>query len=370
MTSSPDWLTGPGEPGLVSVVIPTYNRAYILGAAIQSALDQTYQPVEVIVADDGSRDGTAELVKAFDARVRYIRQENAGVSAARNTGMRNARGEFVALLDSDDQWLPWKLEAQVAVLRRFPEAGMVWTDMVAIDEQGRHLSETYLRQFYVAHRKIHIEAVLQPGGTLAGLWPGAPAAVASRPLYAGELFASMLLGNLVHTSTVLLRRSRLAQVGGFDLSLKRSGEDYEFHLRTTSFGPVAFLDASSILYRVGAADQLTAPEYTLDMARNNLETVQRWLAQGGTRITLPRRAVRARLAESYAWVGEQELLAGASHDSRRHLWRSVRLDPANPHRVMALLCTFLPSPVFLAANRGRKALRALVGLTGAGSLLP
>ena len=88
------------------------------------------------------------------------------------------------------------------------------------------------------------------------------------------------------------------------------------------------------------------------------------------RITLPRRAVRARLAESYAWVGEQELLAGASHDSRRHLWRSVRLDPANPHRVMALLCTFLPSPVFLAANRGRKALRALVGLTGAGSLLP
>lgn len=370
MPSSPDWLTGAGEPGLVSVVIPTYNRAYILGAAIQSALDQTHQPVEVIVVDDGSSDGTADLVRGFDARVRYIRQDNAGVSAARNTGMRSARGEFVALLDSDDQWLPWKLAAQVAVLRRFPEAGMVWTDMVAIDEAGQHLSETYLRQFYVAHRKIRIEEVLQPGGTLSDLWPTAPSGAAGRPVFTGELFASMLLGNLVHTSTVLIRRSRLAQVGGFDLSLKRSGEDYEFHLRTTSFGPVAFLDASSILYRVGAADQLTAPEYTLDMARNNLETVRRWLNEGGSRITLPRNAVRARLAESYAWVGEQELLTGATHDSRRHLWHSVRLNPANPHRVMALLCTFLPSPVFLAANRGRKVIRTLVGLTGIGSLLP
>ena len=360
MTSVSDFLPGPGQPGLASVVIPTYNRAYILDAALQSVLEQSYPSVEIIVVDDGSRDGTAALVQGYDARVRYLYQENAGVCAARNLGLRSARGEFVALLDSDDQWLPWKLAAQVAILRRCPEVGMVWTDMIAIAEDGHRLDEAYLRRFYSAHRKVAIETVLQRAGAVAEFWPDAPADVGAKPVYTGDLFSSMILGNLVHTSTVVLRRERLAQAGGFDISLKRSGEDYEFHLRTCSLGPVAFLDASSILYRVGAVDQLTAPEYTLDMARNNLETVQRWLARGGPRVTLPERVIRARLAESHAWVGEQALLAGAARESRTHLWQSLRLGPVTAIKLVSLLFTFLPLAVFHAANRGRKAVRSMV----------
>jgi hypothetical protein len=266
----------------------------------------------------------------------------------------------VALLDSDDQWLPWKVAAQVAVLRNSPEAGMVWTDMVAIDEDGKELDPAYLRHFYSAHRKVRIEDVLQRVGVLDQIWTDAPSEAAAAPVYSGDLFPSMFLGNLVHTSTVLLRRDRLAIVGGFDLSLKRSGEDYEYHLRTSSFGPVAFLDASSIHYRVGAADQLTGPEYTLDMARNNLETVQRWLVRGGTRVSIPKEVLRARLAESYAWLGEQELITGASREARNHLWLSVILGSLNAHRLIALLCTFLPLSIFHAANRWRKALRGLL----------
>src|SRR6185436_10196720 len=109
---------------LVSVVVPTYNRAYCLARTIDSALGQTHPSVEVIVVDDGSVDETAEMVAArygSDARVRLIRQANAGVSAARNTGLRVARGDYVALLDSDDVWEPWKLELQVACMRARPE---------------------------------------------------------------------------------------------------------------------------------------------------------------------------------------------------------------------------------------------------------
>ena len=105
---------------LVSVVVPTYNRAYCLARTIDSALGQTHPSVEVIVVDDGSVDETAEMVAArygSDARVRLIRQANAGVSAARNTGLRVARGDYVALLDSDDVWEPWKLELQVACMQ-------------------------------------------------------------------------------------------------------------------------------------------------------------------------------------------------------------------------------------------------------------
>jgi glycosyltransferase involved in cell wall biosynthesis len=98
---------------LVSVIIPTYNRAYCLGATVDSALAQTHCEVEVLVVDDGSSDHTREFVLdqyRHEPRVRYLYQENTGVSGARNHGLRAAQGDFIAFLDSDDLWLPWKLE--------------------------------------------------------------------------------------------------------------------------------------------------------------------------------------------------------------------------------------------------------------------
>src|SRR5690349_2852214 len=120
---------------LVSVVIPTFNRAYCIAQTIDSALAQTHENIEVLVVDDGSKDNTAELIAEKykrEPRVRYLPQKNQGVAAARNYGLSAARGEYIALLDSDDLWLPWKIAAQVRCLEALPEAGMVWTDMDAI----------------------------------------------------------------------------------------------------------------------------------------------------------------------------------------------------------------------------------------------
>ena len=103
-----------GSP-VVSVIIPTYNRAHLIGRAIRSVLDQTYQDWELIVVDDASTDDIPGIVKGFtDGRVKYIRHdENKGAAAARNTGIQAARGAYIAFLDSDDEWLPEKLERQV-----------------------------------------------------------------------------------------------------------------------------------------------------------------------------------------------------------------------------------------------------------------
>lgn len=354
------YLAGAGTPGMVSVVVPTYNRANVVRGSIESVLRQTYSNVEVVVVDDGSRDDTRRVVEGYGPPVRYLYQTNSGVSAARNLGFANARGEFVALLDSDDQFLPWKLEAQVQLLRAHPEVGMVWTDMAAVNEQGAVLDPKYLRTFYDAHALAQLEQVLVHAGPLRRYWPGAPADVAGAPVYTGDIFSQMLLGNLVHTSTVVLRRDRLRQVGGFDASLTHSGEDYEFHLRTCSYGPVAFIDGSSLLYRIGAADQLTAPHLGIYRARNNLTTVLRWLERGAGRIQLSAPVVRARLAQAFLWVGEAELEYGDRAIARHHLWKGLRYAPTHRRTAMLLLFAHLPTAALHGARKAKRLLRRVV----------
>lgn len=110
---------------LVSVVIPTYNRARTIRKALDTALEQTYQNIEIIVVDDGSTDETENVLAFYEGRIRYFKQANQGASAARNRGIREARGKYIAFLDSDDQWLPNKLEKQIALLESQPDLSFV-----------------------------------------------------------------------------------------------------------------------------------------------------------------------------------------------------------------------------------------------------
>lgn len=346
------FLDGPGEAGLVSVVIPTYNRAYSIGEAVRSALRQTHSSVEVLVADDGSTDDSRQVIeRIIDARVRYFYQPNAGCPAARNLAIRHARGEFVALLDSDDQWMPWKLEAQVALLRARPEVGMVWTDMSAVDDRGRVVRERHLRTLYGAHRRVRVEEIMQRAGTLRDLLPNRTLGFGGCPFYVGDVFSHLLLGSLVHTPSLLLRRERLRQTEGFNESLRPAGEDYDFHLRTAAHGPVAFLDAPSMYYRVGNDDQITAPRLRLAFARNNLKTVLTWTERGGTRVTLPRRVLRKHLAGSHRWIGIEALQARQTSEARAHLRQSLRLEPLRLRTIALLAASVVPSAVLAACGQ-------------------
>ena len=129
----------------VSVIIPTYNRAGLLRAAIDSVLAQTFSDLELLVVDDGSTDDTQAMMRDFnDPRILYIRQENKGRSAARNVALARARGAYIAFLDSDDTYLPEKLALQVRYMDAHPDTGMVYTSAHCVDTAGKPLARDYI----------------------------------------------------------------------------------------------------------------------------------------------------------------------------------------------------------------------------------
>ena len=239
---------------LVSVIIPTYNRAYCLPRTLDSALAQTHANVELLVIDDGSTDDTRALIAqqyGHEPRVRYVYQENQRVAAARNRGLAMAEGKYVAFLDSDDLWEPWKLELQVACLEQNPGVGMAWTDMQAINPEGQVVSPRFLRTMYSAYRWFTTEQLFPNSTPLASVLPALKAHVGDAKFYQGDIYSQMIMGNMVHTSTVLLRRDRARKVGLFNTNYQPTGEDYDFHIRTCREGPVGYLDLSSMYYQVG-----------------------------------------------------------------------------------------------------------------------
>lgn len=224
-------------PPLVSVIIPTYNRASLLPRAIDSVHAQTYGNVEIVVVDDGSTDHTQAVLDGYRERIRCIRTENRGASHARNVGMRASVGRYIAFLDSDDSYYPYKLSLQVDWMERHPEIGMVSTEVSGVQDDGTIL-EYHLKQYH----SIYVER----GWGYKDVYPecedilvdGLGKTVAC---YSGDIFDFALMGTLVMSNTILFRREAL-DVAGYQNESYRFAEDYEFVLRLCKHFRVGFID--------------------------------------------------------------------------------------------------------------------------------
>ncbi|MDP2958888.1 MAG: glycosyltransferase [Longimicrobiales bacterium] len=167
---------------LVSVVIDNYNYAAYLGEAIESVLAQTYAPTEVIVVDDGSTDGSRDVIAAFGGRVRAVFQPNAGQAAAFNAGVAAAQGDVICFLDSDDMWLPHKVERTVAGFAEHPEAGWLRHRLAVVDASGRPLGAVVPRFRGTRARRP------EPLAFIEGCWPVPTSALALRRRVAEKIF--------------------------------------------------------------------------------------------------------------------------------------------------------------------------------------
>ena len=335
------------RPAEVSVIIPAYNRAHLIERNIDCVLTQTYPSCHVILVDDGSTDDTADVVAARYAgnpRVRFLREENRGVSAARNAGLAVATGEYVAFLDSDDVWRPWKLAVQIACLERLRRAHgveMLWTDMDLVDEDGAVTMAKANRSSYGAYRLFTMDEMFSSSAALEELIPEVPAPAPGVRVHWGDVYRYIAMGNLCPTPSVILTRERARQVGGFDESM-RTGEDHGYHLRTCALGPAAFLDVATFSYRKGADDQLTAPANQLLIAENTLKTIEGVLARDRARLALPRALVEKKLAAVHRSIGKLRVDVGDHAGARPHLVRSLRKDPRETTAWGLLAAALLP----------------------------
>jgi hypothetical protein len=236
--------------------------------------------------------------------------------------------------------MPWKLAAQLACMQAYPDVGMVWTDMATISPDGILLTDRHLRTMYSAYR-LHTLETLFHGSVRADEICSIPDSLRMQDVrfYHGDIYAAMIRGSLVHTSTVLLRRERARLVGGFDETLKHSGEDYDFHLRTCQFGPVGLLDVSTIEYRKDREDRLT--RYTEATAVNFLATIQKAVASDIAN-RLPATAVKQTLAEAHGWVAEEKFKLGDGAGVRQHALRSLLRQPGNVRLFVLMAASLLP----------------------------
>ncbi len=214
----------------ISVIIPVYNRKILVSRAIDSVLKQTRTADEIIVVDDGSTDGTGETLKHYGDRIRILHEQNKGVSAARNRGIEASNGDWIALLDSDDEWLPEKLLIQETWIKNNPEYRICQTEEIWI-RNGKRVNPMN------KHQKMH-----------------------------GDIFIPSLRMCLVSPSAVMFEKSIFVETGGFDESLPVC-EDYDLWLRISLNHPVGLISVPGIKKYGGHPDQLSRSVWGMDRYR-------------------------------------------------------------------------------------------------------
>ena len=278
----------------VSIVLPAFNREGSIRMAIESVLRQSWTDFELIVVDDGSADATmARAAEVADARLRLAAHpRNMGASAARNTGIREARGEWVAFQDSDDEWLPLKLEKQMARLAAAGEDCVACYCGMAVVGGLAHRPGTRTRLRYIPD----------------------PAAAAVE----GDILPALLHHSLVSTQTLVVRRDALAQAGGFDESLPAL-EDWDCALRLARLGRFAFVDEPLVMQHF-SANSITQSAARMLAARERIIGKNLALFDGRPGI----------LAHHYRSLAGGHRRAGDPGAARRAILQALRLRPAAP----------------------------------------
>lgn len=279
----------------VSVLIPSYNHLRFLPACLESVWGQTFSDYEIVVVDDGSADGSVEYLRACGDRIRLFEQENQGTYATLNRCAREAKGAYLAILNSDDLWMPNKLAAQVAILDSKPEVGLVHTGGIFVDSEGRETKEN-------------------PFGFA---WPSTES---------GRVLEAMILHNHVVASSVLLRRDAFEREGGFDERLYGSG-DWDMWLRVSKRWEFAYVAERLTGYRIHE-EMASAKKQPVVLDEILIRTERIHACEDELlRLAVDQTRMMRALAHSWACLGTEYAQLGRTADARRAYFESVKRNP-------------------------------------------
>jgi glycosyltransferase involved in cell wall biosynthesis len=317
------------KKGTISAIIPVFNNGPYVAAAIESVLLQTQPPEEVIVVDDGSTDGTAEAVKPYVSRVRYVYQSNQGEPAARNRGIREATGEYIAFLDGDDLWVPEKLELQKLYLRGHPDCALVYSDMSTFDENGT-IDASVKERF---------------GMTLSS----------------GRIFPALFMRSLFGSGSAMFHRRCLDKVGYFDEEFL-IGSDYEMWLRIARHFVLGAVDRPLLRYRHHSS--MSTRGLGLKMCNGVpwevavLQKTLRLYPEAVSEIGQP--TIDRRLSRPYVGLASTKFRRGEYKDARSLLRKALKYWPTNSNYWVLFAATFLhPKQIATAKQVYRKVSRSI-----------
>lgn len=285
---------------MISIIIPTYNRAKLLPRAIESVLKQTFQDFELLVVDDGSTDNTKEVVIKYarnDTRVIYIKQENSGgASRPKNTGIKKARGEYIAILDSDDEWMSDKLEFQLHHFKQSKnlKLGLVGCDMTVVDVETKEENHYRVPRYTNHLRQLLLRDYMGPG------------------------------------SCMLYRTVVLKEVGFFDEHLKR-GQDRDMRIRIAERFDIEFVDNYLVRYYIGHGS------ISKDVDEKALEEEWDYLFRKYQKYYMEDKKL---WSEQLRYEGTRFILSGKIIQSRKRFFASLSKNPFNIKAIVSLFVSF------------------------------
>lgn len=323
------------DPPRVTVIVPTFNSASYLPAAIDSILGQSFTDFEILVVDDGSTDSTPEALAPYRQTIRYTRHENCGIGETRNRALALARGELVAFLDADDLWERDHLEIKVRALDRYATLGGVFSDFLVIDATGAVVNtDGTMAAFSVFKRNgFSIESAFQRRGELE-------AAGRVVPLLMGTIFETMFLGNFVLPTSLVIRRELALANGPF--TAMRTQEDYEYLLRFARHHAFGFVPEPLVRYR-RHPEQLTSYarlESILVAASSIVDRYEEDFSEAGRRTVFDRRKAGLCMA-----LGSLYLRQGRIAQARTLMTQGIRRSPGSASSYAHYALSFVPHAV-------------------------
>jgi len=310
---------------LVSVIIPTYNSADFLKIAIDSVLQQSYSNYEILVIDDGSTDNTEELMRGYSELVVYIKQSNQGVSAARNTGIKQAKGEFIAFLDADDSWFSDKLTLQIDMLHKYPECIAVFSNFHIVDAQNKLLKSNGIAEDYAIfkYKKLNKTDLFQH---------------VDNGICTGDIFKSLFLGNFINTCSLVIRSESVKKCGFFNTKLITQ-EDYDYWLRLSMLGKMIYVD-KPLLNRSRHGAQLTANDKKLQISTDVASVIEVYAEKA--KLLIEEKVYKERLRGVYKVLALNYLASKSNMNALRILKTSLVSAGYSNNTVLLIFWSLLP----------------------------